>query len=173
MGKKAIISATLFIGLSLTPLSGISNMNIVGENGQITNEAYADQLNNVQLNKKEAEGQIEAFMKTLIQPTDEDGKVLHIKSKADLLNRFKDIANQHAAEPFINELYEEENGSVYLKSTELPPSFDKQADYDVVQLSRGKAEVKQHLNSALYGELTITIQFDYNDKWKISRIVIR
>jgi len=167
------MGAILFIVLILTPLSGISSMKTVVENGPIVKEVYAAELSTVQLNKTEAANQIDAFMRTIKQPTDKDGKVLHIKSKTDLLNQFKNIADRQAAEPFINELYQEEKGSVYLKPTEWPPSFDKQADYDVVQLSKGKAEVNQHLNSALYGDLTITIQFEYDDKWEISQIVYR
>lgn len=173
MCRKAIMGAVFFIGLILTPLSGISSVRTVGENGAIAKEVHAAQLNTVQLNKTDAANQIDAFMRTMKQSTDKDGKVLHMKSKADLLDQFNDIADRQAAAPFINELYQEEKGSVYLKSTEWPPSFDKQADYDVVQLSKGKAEVNQHLNSALYGDLTITIQFEYDDKWKISQIVYR
>lgn len=162
MGKKVIAAVAVVLGLVLAlQLSGVG-----------TNTDYASAGQEHKLQKEKVSELMNLFAENLTeQKVDKRGRVLHFSTKAELLNTFSDFAEPAAVKPFLDELYREQDGKLYLNPTEWPPAFNKQRNYDMVELTKDRAEVKQTLNSALYGNLMMRIHFHYSEgTWKIAKL---
>ncbi|HLR67847.1 MAG TPA: hypothetical protein VK105_12095 [Virgibacillus sp.] len=109
------------------------------------------------------------FMDKLIQKT-KNNKVLEYDTKEGLTHAFNQIATSSVVSTYIEYYYHEEQDGLYLKTTAKPPWFNKENDYDMVQLESNKVKVKQVNDSALYGTYTIVYEFTRNKSWKITDI---
>lgn len=164
MGKKKLAAAFICIGLTFgSPYVSF---------GQAQDNAIASQEQQIdKLDKGYVAHVMERFFKELNQPTDKEGRVLNVGTKSQLLKKFASIAEPTAVKPFIKEIYRQDDNGLTLNPIEGPPAFNQQLDYNMVQLTKDQAEVKQKLNSALYGNLTMRIHFHYSGgTWKIARI---
>lgn len=113
----------------------------------------------------------DGFLNTLIQETDKDYRVLKYQDKASIIDAFKHITTEEVVKAYVDYYYYEENGGLYIVPTETPPWFNKQNEYDVVQLEKNKFLVKQENESELYGEYRIEMEFTYTGQdWKITKI---
>jgi hypothetical protein len=111
------------------------------------------------------------FMDILVQETDENYQVKAFLNKASLLEAFNRVTRQEVAKSYVDYYFYEENGALYIIPTETPPWFDKQNEYDVIQLEKNKVLVQQENQSELYGEYGIEIKFTFaNQEWKITNI---
>ncbi len=111
------------------------------------------------------------FMNILVQETDEDYQVKAYEDKASLLQAFYHITTEEVVKPYVDTYYYEQNGALYIIPTETPPWFDKQNDYDVLQLEENKILVKQENQSDLYGAYRIDLELTYaTPGWKITKI---
>ncbi|WLV23847.1 hypothetical protein QR721_09370 [Aciduricibacillus chroicocephali] len=165
MGKKSIAAAFVIVGLTFSA-PYVSFGQSAYDNATVSQVQQNDKLDKARVSEL-----MERFSKELNQPTDQEGRVLNIKDKSHLLEKFATFAEPSAVKPFINELYRQAGSKLFLKPVEGPPDFDEQLDYDMVQLTEDRAEVKQKLNSALYGNLTMRIHFHHSEgTWKIARI---
>ena len=114
------------------------------------------------------------FMATLVQDIDRNFKVKNYKDKASLIKAFGKITTEEVVRTYIDYYYIEKNDSLYIVPTETPPWFNKQNEYDVVQLEKNKVLVKQENKSELFGDYGIDIEFTFaNLEWKITKIIHR
>ncbi|WP_052345709.1 hypothetical protein [Paucisalibacillus sp. EB02] len=114
------------------------------------------------------------FMDMLVQDTDSNDNVKKYNNKASLMKDFENIAAEEVVKPYIDYYYKEENDGLYIIPTETPPWFDKQNEYDVVQLNQNKILVKQNNQSELFGEYGINIEMTFaNQEWKVTKITHR
>ncbi|HLR41445.1 MAG TPA: hypothetical protein VK091_07185 [Virgibacillus sp.] len=109
------------------------------------------------------------FMETLVQKT-EDNKVINFDTKEKLLHAFDDIATKKVASTYVDYYYYEEADGLYMIPTETPPWFNKENDYNVVQLGNNKVKVEQENESALSGSYTVAYEFTFDKTWKITKI---
>jgi len=161
--RKTFTALMLSAGLLFIP------MDLHAESNHQTDPAALHDTNQ-QLTGRDVKETVRAFMGELIQETDKTGKVVNFKSKEELLARMEMVSDRKAAKPFVEELYTEQDGSLYLNPMAAPPTFNEYESYDMVQLDENRAEVVQHNASALYGSYTIKIEFIHDAAWKIGKI---
>lgn len=109
------------------------------------------------------------FMDTLVQKTD-NNKVMDYHTKEELLNRFDEITTRNVASTYVDSYYHEASDGLYIIPTETPPWFNKENDYDMVQLDNNKVKVEQKNKSAMYGTYTVVYEFTRDTNWKITNI---
>jgi len=139
------------------------------ENAQATISSRTEQADALPT-KKEIISQMDTFMELLIQKTDDNGRVLQFRNKADLQNQFSEVATKKAVKPFLDQLYREDMDGLYLNAMEMPPAFENNADYDMLKLTSNSIRVIQHNRSDFYNQYTIKIDFVHDGKWKIAAI---
>src|SRR5690625_5725860 len=98
------------------------------------------------LSHKQIVALTDQFMDTLVQKT-EDNKVINFDTKEKLLHAFDDIATKKVASTYVDYYYYEEADGLYMIPTETPPWFNKENDYNVVQLGN-KDRKSTRLNSS-------------------------
>src|SRR5690625_936512 len=121
------------------------------------------------LSHKQIVALTDQFMDTLVQKT-EDNKVINFDTKEKLLHAFDDIATKKVASTYVDYYYYEEADGLYMIPTETPPWFNKENDYNVVQLGNNKVKVEQENESALSGSYTVAYEFTFDKTWKITKI---
>jgi hypothetical protein len=135
------------------------------------NEAKQNDDNSHTITQEEIVRLTNEFMDILVQETDENYQVKAYLNKASLLEAFNTVTRKEVAKSYVDHYFYEENGALYIIPTETPPWFDKQNEYDVIQLEKNKVLVQQENQSELYGEYGIDIVFTYADQeWKITNI---
>src|SRR5690625_4379047 len=92
------------------------------------------------LSHKQIVALTDQFMDTLVQKT-KDTKVINFDTKEELLHAFDGITTKEVALTYVDYYYYEEADGLYMIPTETPPWFNKENDYNVVQLGNGKAKV--------------------------------
>lgn len=111
------------------------------------------------------------FMNILVQETDENYQVKDHVDKESLVKAFDSVSTKEVVKPYVNTYYYEENGVLYIIPTETPPWFDKQNEYDVLQLEQNKFLVKQENQSDLYEDYKVDIEITFVEpEWKITKI---
>ena len=112
------------------------------------------------------------FMTTLVQDIDSNYKVKNYHNKDSLIKAFSDFTTEEVVRVYVDYYYTEEDDSLYIIPTETPPWFNKQNQYDVVQLEKNKVLVKQENKSELFADYGIDFEFTFaNQKWKITKII--
>ncbi len=107
--------------------------------------------------------QTEKIMEQLVQPTDEEYRVLHFNNKQQLVDSFLPYASKSFAQKLVDLYYEERNGALYIIPTETPPWFVPQTAYTIQKISPDQYNVIQTNESELYGRYTITLHFKRNN----------
>src|SRR5699024_3713368 len=83
------------------------------------------------------------FMETLVQQTKDNNKVVNYHTKEELLAAFDKISTKEVALTYVDFYYHEDVDGLYIIPTETPPWFNKENDYDMVQLDNNKVKVEQ------------------------------
>src|SRR5699024_12685811 len=81
-------------------------------------------------------------IETLVQKT-EDNKVINFDTKEKVLHAFDDIATKKVASTYVDYYYYEEADGLYMIPTETPPWFNKENDYNVIQLGNNRVKVEK------------------------------
>lgn len=138
---------------------------------QHTNQKTQIQEMNQVISHEEIVRLTDEFMNILVQEADETYQVKAFENKASLLEAFNHITTEEVVKPYVDTYFYEENGTLYIIPTETPPWFDKQNDYDVIQLEENTVLVKQTNQSDLYGDYEIEVEFRHiESEWKITKI---
>ncbi|RCW66913.1 hypothetical protein [Saliterribacillus persicus] len=111
------------------------------------------------------------FMDHLVQDTNESYKVTQYKTKDELIQSFSDIATQNAVQPYIDFYYEEKEDGLYIIPTSTPPWFINDQEYEIIEVDEETKKVVQSNQSEMYGDYQISIEFIYEDGWKISKVL--
>lgn len=122
------------------------------------------------LTNKQIFDMTDAFMKKLIQPTDQNYRVLNFKTKAQLVEDFSHIATASGVQPFIDFYYKEKEDGLFIVPTETPPWVDENNDLTIEQTDQ-KAVVTQQNENELDSNYQITLTFiKKNKQWLIDQI---
>ncbi|MFC7373282.1 hypothetical protein ACFQPF_16705 [Fictibacillus iocasae] len=109
------------------------------------------------------------FMNRLKQETDENYKVLKYNRKSELVNELSEISSKKVAEYYVNGLYQEKGGSLYVIPTELPPWFEQGKEFEMSKINEDSYHMSQKVNNDLYGSYEITAGAErINNQWKIT-----
>ncbi|WP_053071822.1 hypothetical protein [Ornithinibacillus contaminans] len=167
VGSFAIILVLMGIGLSyILPLSASEN----SANQQLEGDAHNKNTDST-ITHDEIIRLTDRFMSTILQDIDDNYRVKNYDTKDELLEEFATFSTKEAAKDYVDYYFYEEIEGLYIVPTETPPWFDKQNDYDVVQLDYQKALVKQENDTAMYGKYTIELEFTLeNQGWKLTKI---
>ncbi|WP_377888081.1 hypothetical protein [Alkalihalobacillus sp. R86527] len=110
----------------------------------------------------------------IVQKTNDDYKVENFSSKEEISNHLQGVASKELSNKITDFYYEEKNGALYLKPTELFPWVDYENDYDIKKLNEFQYQLVQSNQSDLYGNYTIEINFQYvNNDWVIQNFTIK
>ncbi|RDW18742.1 hypothetical protein CWR48_10505 [Oceanobacillus arenosus] len=111
------------------------------------------------------------FMNTIVQPTDENYRVLNYVTIDELLDAFAVFIDREIVAEYVDYYYHQEADGIYILPTETPPWFEEDNDYEVQQVSENKVLVNQYNESELQGNYSIRIEFTYNGStWTITGI---
>ncbi|RDW20987.1 hypothetical protein [Oceanobacillus chungangensis] len=111
------------------------------------------------------------FMNTLVQPIDDNYRVLNYATIDELMDVFSVFIDREVVAEYVNFYFHEEADGIYILPTETPPWFEENNDYKVQQVSENKAMVNQYNESELHGNYTVSIEFTYDGSaWRITGI---
>ncbi|MCT2535842.1 hypothetical protein NC661_07965 [Aquibacillus koreensis] len=112
------------------------------------------------------------FMHLLVQETNMDNnKVVQHDTKASLLEAFTAVATKEVAKKYIDFYYEEKQDGLYIIPTETPPWFEKETNYEKIEIDPSTVKIKQENETELYGQYSIEfILQDTGDGWIITEI---
>ncbi|GIO28599.1 hypothetical protein [Ornithinibacillus bavariensis] len=156
-----LIALGICIALIIPSTASISSKEqVIGEDSQYQS-----------ITKEEIIQLTDEFMRLLVQETDQDYQVIEFNNKESLINAFGVVTTETIAREYVNFYFYEENGGLYIVPTDGPPWFNKQNDYDVIQLEHNKVLVKQENQTGLHGDFVIEMEFTFaNQEWKITNI---
>lgn len=110
----------------------------------------------------------------VVQKTDNQYKVENFSSKEEMSNHLQGVASEELSNKITDFYYEEKDGALYLKPTELFPWVEYENDYDVKKVNEFEYQLVQSNESDLYGNYTIEINFEYvNNDWIIQNFAIK
>lgn len=110
-----------------------------------------------------------AFMDKLTPEINDQYKVKDYSNKADLIHDLSTVASKEVASDYVNGMFEERSGGLYIIPTELPPWVEADQPYELKRLSETSYHLIQHNKSDLYGEFSITLGFEkVNSHWVIT-----
>ncbi|WLR50308.1 hypothetical protein LC040_13645 [Bacillus tianshenii] len=133
--------------------------------------ATAESASYSELEEEDIARATQSFIDTLVQNSDENYRVTRYDNKEELLDAFDSIAVEKAVKPYVDYYFQEKNGDLYIKPTELPPWFKPNQSYEIDQIDNTHAKVQQSNETSLYGNYTITIDFLYkNEQWVIQDV---
>jgi hypothetical protein len=113
----------------------------------------------------------EAFIETLVQPTDDEYRVKGFNQKKDLIAAFDEIATENAVKEFVDFFYQEKNNKLYIVPTELPPWFKKNQSFEVTEVDKNKILISQSNETELYGKYKVNIFFQRKGgDWVIDKV---
>jgi hypothetical protein len=114
------------------------------------------------------------FMNRLKQKTDKNYKVLRFKNKSGLIDYLSEVSSRKVAAYYVNGLYEEKNGKLYVIPTELPPWFEEGKPFETVKINENSYHLIQKNSSDLYGTYEITIGAEkQNENWIITFVNVK
>ncbi|MCK6258144.1 hypothetical protein LCY76_16325 [Fictibacillus sp. KIGAM418] len=109
------------------------------------------------------------FIHKLTPEVDDQYKVKGYSSKEELIRNLSHIASKKVASDYVNGMFEEKNGKLYIIPTDLPPWVEKDKPYELKKLSDTSYHLIQKNKSDLYGEYSITLGFEkVNSHWVIT-----
>ncbi|WP_270179668.1 hypothetical protein [Alkalihalobacillus sp. CinArs1] len=114
------------------------------------------------------------LIERIIQKTDENYRVEKFSSKEEISNHLQGVASEDLANEITDFYYEENDGGLYLKPTELFPWVDYENEYDLKKVNEFEYKLVQTNETDLYGTYTIEIEFEYsNNDWIIQNFTIQ
>ncbi|MDN4072510.1 hypothetical protein [Fictibacillus terranigra] len=109
------------------------------------------------------------FIQKLTPQVDEQYRVKEYSSKEELIRNLSSIASKKIASDYVNGMFEERSGKLYIIPTDLPPWVEKDKPYELKKLSGTSYHLIQKNKSDLYGEYSITLGFEkVNSHWVIT-----
>ncbi|MBM7554774.1 hypothetical protein [Thalassobacillus pellis] len=122
------------------------------------------------LDKATIQKRTDEFMEQLVQKTDENFRVLKYDSKEALVESFTPFATKQVAKKYIDFYYKEKESGLYILPTETPPWFVNDVPYDTISIDDKHKRIVQTNDSELYGKYTVTIDLEYDGKWRITEV---
>jgi hypothetical protein len=113
------------------------------------------------------------FIQQLKQPVDDNYKVLHHQTKNDLIDHLSQYASRDIAQYYVDGLFEEKDGELYIIPTELPPWLIDDKSYELKQVDRQTYRLTQENNSDLYGSYKIEMIFKKEQNWIIDQVEVK
>ncbi|WLD92464.1 hypothetical protein [Alkalihalobacillus sp. AL-G] len=111
------------------------------------------------------------FMDEIVQPADDEYKVMTFTTKQQLVEYLSQYSSPEIARYYVDGLYEEKNGELYIIPTELPPWIIMGEPADLTEVSEENYTLTQINKSDLYGNYKINLTFKEQDgKWKINDV---
>ncbi|EIT85544.1 hypothetical protein A374_09913 [Fictibacillus macauensis ZFHKF-1] len=111
------------------------------------------------------------FLKDLQPKSDSHNKVLHYTTKRAVVHHMNRVATKSVASRYVNALFTEKHGKLYVVPQDLPPWFQKGHHYSVEKASKQRYKVIQHNKNELYGKYSITLSFaKVNSHWVITSV---
>lgn len=109
-----------------------------------------------------------------VEALDEDLRLIHYHSKAEVEQLFLQYVKPGVADPYIDQYFEERNGVLYGLPQDGPYWFEKEIEYTLEEQANNKYILTQTITeSDLYGPYSINLEFEFADnQWKISRIQV-
>ncbi|MDM5200165.1 hypothetical protein QUF79_19315 [Fictibacillus enclensis] len=127
------------------------------------------QAEEVSLTKAKALQLSQEFINKLQTKTDSQYRVKDYSSKSELIKDVRHVASKQMASDYVNGLFEEKKGKLYVVPTDLPPWVEKGQNFELKKLSESSYHLVQHNKSDLYGEYSITLGFEkVNSHWVIT-----
>ncbi|MFC0187785.1 hypothetical protein ACFFJY_05760 [Fictibacillus aquaticus] len=172
MKKLVALIAVLAITFVLSPnlihdSSKDTGTMVLGEKTAVAE----DTPKNTQLNPEVLAAE---FMNRLKQKTDENYKVLRFKNKSGLIHYISEVSSPKVAAYYVNGLYEEKDGALYVIPTELPPWFEEGKPFETVKINENSYHIVQKNSSDLYGSYEITLGAEKKkDKWIITFVHVK
>lgn len=124
--------------------------------------------------KPDAEKLTQELTDRIVQKTDENYEVKNFSTKDEIQNHLEEVASEELANKITNFYYEERNGSLFLKPTELFPWVNYENAYDLKKVSEFHYKLVQSNQTDLYDNYTIEINFKYvNNSWQIQNFNVR
>lgn len=100
---------------------------------------------------------------------EETYEIVDYHSKEELINYVSEIADKKLAEAFVNSLYTEENGKLYIIPKGGPARILPDSPSELNKLDEKTFELIQEEEDMLRGPYRLTIEFKYlDDSWKMS-----
>ncbi|QGS69084.1 hypothetical protein CV093_14040 [Oceanobacillus sp. 143] len=110
-------------------------------------------------------------MNTLVQPIDDNYRVLNYTTIDELMDAFSVFIDRDVVAEYVNFYFHEEADGLYILPTETPPWFEEANDYEVEQVSENKTVINQYNESGLHGNYTVSIEFTFDGTaWRITGI---
>lgn len=165
----------LFIGIVIMILmfTGCANKKAQEEKPQDSQNISEDTDKEVatELTKEQAvEIEKEFFKRVLDLEMNEDTyEIIDFHNKEDLINYVAEVADKKLAEDFVNSLYEEKNGKLYVIPRGGPAAIVEDAPFELNKLDEYTYELIQEEEDMLRGPYKLTIEYKYLDNtWKIN-----
>jgi len=96
-------------------------------------------------------------------------EVVDFNSKEELLNYVMEVAGKDLATLFVDNIYEEQAGKLYLIPKGAPPRFLVGSPYEFNKIDEDSYVIIQDEENEMYGPYRLTIEFKYIDgKWKMT-----
>ncbi|MBM7600736.1 hypothetical protein JOC34_003147 [Virgibacillus halotolerans] len=156
------------IGMILFLVNGVQIVSAVSKV-----DAEEEEQANHELTHEQIEGVTDQFMDILVQEADPNYKVKNYNTKEALLTAFEEVTIRDVAADYVDYYYDEKADGLYILPTETPPWFIKENKYTIKQLDNNKVQVEQTNNTLLHGTYTITLDFSYEQEWKITNLTIQ
>jgi hypothetical protein len=142
-----------------------------------TNNTKANKKEPTETNKiptvKELKQVAAIFFEELIQPTDDHYRVLDFNNKYVLQEHLMELASLHVVSYYINGLYEEQEGELYIIPMDSPPWIEESNPADLTKVNADEYILTQTNESDLHGHYKITISFKYiKNNWIITNVQV-
>ncbi|WP_257351262.1 hypothetical protein [Pseudalkalibacillus decolorationis] len=113
----------------------------------------------------------ESFIDKIVQPTSEQHKVQTFKDKEQLVDHLNQYAASDVARYYVDGLYEEKNGQLYMIPTELPPWIVMGEPTKLAKINDDHYTLTQENTTDHYGNYQIKLSFSQQgEKWIINDV---
>jgi transcription-repair coupling factor (superfamily II helicase) len=122
----------------------------------------------------ELKGVAEKFFEEMIQPTDDQYKVINFSSKQKLVEYLEKYASTDLVSYYVDGLYEEKNGNLYIIPMDGPPWINQDKPIEFIEEDAENYALEQINDSGLYG--TYKIRFDFQGiqgEWIITDVTVQ
>ncbi|KAE9633163.1 MAG: hypothetical protein PWP07_733 [Epulopiscium sp.] len=168
--KNSIFLGILFL---IVVFTGCTNKKEPTETPQDVSKA-SEEVGQEELNELTKEQALaiekEFFNRVLHLEMDENTyEIIDFHSKEDLMNYVSEVADRKLAESFVDSLYEEKNGKLYIIPKGGPAMIAEDFPFELNKLDEHTYELVQEAEDMLLGPYKLTIRFKYLDNtWKMS-----
>lgn len=165
-----IVSGAVFVSAYVTKSENIANESNGYRQAAVSDKAMIKQTS-IPFTEADLTTLTEAYLTYIKQEIDDDYRLVHVATIAELYEQFDQVAMRDVSEPHVSYYFTETEEGVYLRPTELPPWFEKDIPYGLTKVSDKEVIVEQTVkNIELYGPYRIQLRFNYTDQWRMSQV---